>query len=130
MSGHGWTAADAAELDALVYELARGYAEHRERCGACRPDPCPQLESWLEHKDGCRACHGDAPLSHPPSDDCRARHRTFVEHGRTCRRCNPCPRLREAIAVVLDWRDARSLRSRAQALRADLDTHASIGGAA
>ena len=110
-----WTAADGAELDVMVHRLVFDYWEHRERCGACRPEPCPQLESWKQHKADCRACQGDAPLTFGPS--CEA-HRAFVAHGATCKRCNPCPHLQEAIRVVVDWRDARALLSRAEALRA------------
>jgi hypothetical protein len=38
------TAADLAELDVLVWELAKGYHEHRPRCAACAgPLPCPHV---------------------------------------------------------------------------------------
>jgi hypothetical protein len=40
-----WTAADDAELDALLWALVEGYFEHRERCRACLEavEPCPSL---------------------------------------------------------------------------------------
>jgi hypothetical protein len=60
-----WTAADAAELDCLVWALADGWHNHRRTC---------DLE--------------------------------------------PCSHLQEAIREVLDWREARILLSRADALRA------------
>ena len=41
----------------------------------------------------------------------------WEEHRRVCTHERPCPLLREAIAVVLEWREARSLLSRAEALR-------------
>ncbi len=111
-----WTAADAAELDVLVHELARSYSEHRERCAACQPGDCPELLAWRDHLAGCKPCQGDAPLTYGPPCP---RRREFVEHGATCPRCNPCPALREAIEAVLDWREARELRSRAEFLRAE-----------
>ena len=40
MTSVWWTSADAAELDVLLHELARGFVEHRERCDACSPEPC------------------------------------------------------------------------------------------
>ena len=43
-----------------------------------------------------------------------------LEHGRTCARCLPCPRLQAAIREVVDWHEARRLLSRAQALRAEI----------
>ena len=51
------------------------------------------VTDYLEDRDGCARCAGPAP----------------------------CPHLQEAIAAVLDWREARLLLSRAQALRADLE---------
>lgn len=39
------------------------------------------------------------------------------EHRRTCTHERPCPHLGKAIEVVLEWRAARSLMSRAEALR-------------
>ena len=45
----------------------------------------------------------------------------FFEHRKRCGIClaghEACPHLKAAIAVVLDWREARVLLSRAQALR-------------
>ena len=112
-----WTDADAAELDVLVHALAFDYSQHRQNCEACNPEPCPQYEAWLEHKAGCRACQGDAPLTFGlPCLDWRERR---LEHGRTCKRCNPCPHLQAAIREVCDWREARRLRSRAEALRSE-----------
>ncbi len=122
---NGWTAADAAELDALVYELARGYfVEHRKRCEACKPGACPAYVAWREHLDECPACQGAAPLTFAPPCP---RRRQFIAHGANCPRCNPCPHVRNAIETVLEWREARELLSRAEWLRAERDR---IGGRA
>jgi hypothetical protein len=67
-----WTAADQAELDVLVWTLVDAYFEHRGRCEACDPEPCPSLEAWYEHKADCLICDGSnhprwrrhAPLTH------------------------------------------------------------------
>ena len=49
--------------------------------------------------------------------DSHAEHRTLCP---TCvRAIEPCPAVQRAIAEVLDWRQARILLSRAEALRAD-----------
>ena len=110
------TIADQAELDVLTHTLVDAYDEHRRRCDACSPEPCPELEAWRDHKAGCLACEGDAPLTHgAPCRDWNLRRRW---HGRTCRRCRPCPHLQAAIAEVVDWREARLLLSTAEALRA------------
>ena len=53
-----WTPADGAELDALVQRLVVDYWEHRKRCEACRPEPCPVVTRWHDHKSDCRACRG------------------------------------------------------------------------
>ena len=109
--------ADEAELAVLVYALVAGYAEHRASgCRACDPEPCPGLGAWQAHKAGCRVCQGDAPLTFGWS--CRVRDRLLADH-RGCARCLPCPHPQRAIAEVLDWREARLLRSRAEALRAE-----------
>lgn len=118
-----WTPADDAELDVLVHALVRGYwDQHRDRCEACRTEPCPELEAWNAHKTACRACQGDAPLTFGAPCD---RRRVFLDHGSACKRCNPCPHLQTAIAAVVDWRDARALLSRAQALRAEVGAQVS-----
>jgi hypothetical protein len=109
-----FTAADQAELDVLSHALGFDYFEHRERCDACRPDPCPRHTAWLDHKAGCRICEGLAPLTFGWS--CSWRERFPVEH-RDCVRCLPCPHLQRAIAEIVEWREARLLLSRAQALR-------------
>lgn len=114
-----WTAADHAELSVLCYALARVKAYHREHCKACRPDPCPTLAEYRAHKASCPACQGDAPLTHGPP--CPHIHQAFVQHGDTCVRCRPCPHIRRAVEVVVDWHHARSLLSQAQALRAERD---------
>jgi hypothetical protein len=116
LSSPWWTPADAAELDVLVFELSRGYFEHRQRCRACSPFPCPVLTQWRAHLEKCKPCQGDAPLTYGPP--C-SRRREFIEHGDSCPRCNPCPALRKAIEAVADWREARELRSRAEWLRAE-----------
>jgi len=113
-----WTAADQAELDLLVHALAFDYSEHRKRCPACRPEPCPVLEAWREHRALCRACAGDAPLTF--GGPCE-RKPAFIAHGDSCARCKPCPHLQTAIREVGEWREARILLSRAQALRAIQD---------
>ena len=64
----GWTPADQAELDVLLWALCDG---------------------WHHHRDTCRL--------------------------------EPCPHLIEAIAEVVDWRQARKLLSEAQALRLDTE---------
>jgi hypothetical protein len=116
-AGSYWTPADQAELDVSVWNLACEFFTHRERgCEACNPDPCPELAAWVAHKASCPAGHGDAPLTFAlPCEDWR---KGRVEHGRTCKRCNPCPHLQLAIAAVCVWRDARHLLSRAESLRA------------
>jgi hypothetical protein len=78
-----WTEADAAELDVLVFELARGYDRHRKSCLACRLGDCPEYAAWRKHLDGCPACRGDAPLTYGPP--C-SRKRAFVAHGGDCPR--------------------------------------------
>ena len=118
MSELWWTDADQAEFDALLYELARGHEEHRQRCAACQPGDCPEYVAWREHLDECRACSGDAPLTF--GSPC-PRRRQMVEHGQTCQRCNPCPSVVLAIKLVLGWREARELQSRAEYLRAKRD---------
>jgi hypothetical protein len=106
-------------LDVLVRALAFDYWEHRQRCEACRPESCAELAAWRAHLDACRACQGDAPLDFgPPCPDWRERR---LEHGEARPGCNACPHLRRAIAEVVDWRDARRLLSRAEALRAELE---------
>jgi hypothetical protein len=124
MSAPWWTEADSAELDVLVWELSRRFAEHRELCEACSPHPCPVLAEWRRHLAVCAGCRGDYPLS---ARRCEQRYRAFVDHGATCKRCNPCPALRKAIAVVVEWRELRELLSRAEHLRAERDR---IGAAA
>lgn len=116
MSVDHWTPADAAELDVLVYELARGQEYHREHCPACQPGDCPEYVDWRRHLEGCKACQGDAPLTYGPPCPRRAE---FVAHGDACVRCNPCPSIRRAIEAVVEWREARDLRSRAESLRAE-----------
>jgi hypothetical protein len=115
-AAEGWTEADAAELDVLVFELARGYDEHRKGCRACRQGDCPELVAWREHVEECKACQGDAPLTYGLPCE---RKREFIAHGNTCPRCNPCPSVRLAIELVFEWRQARELRSRAEWLRAE-----------
>lgn len=110
-----WTDADWAELDVLTHALGIDYFEHRKKCEACNPEPCRPWVTWIEHKAGCRICEGRAPLTFGWS--CPMRDRFLVEH-RDCVRCLPCPHLVSAIAEVLEWREARILRSRAEALRA------------
>ena len=62
-----WTAADAAEFDAIVHELIDSVSSHREA--------------------GCETC----AAGHPP-----------------------CPKVQKAIALTLEWREARILLSRAK----------------
>ena len=116
-----WTAADAAELDVLVHALVFDFWEHRKHCEACKPEPCPRYEAWLEHKARCKICEGLAPLTF--GWDCPWRHR-FLEEHHDCLRCSPCPHLEAAIAEVLEWREARILLSRAEVLRAETDERA------
>jgi hypothetical protein len=59
-----WTAADAAELDVLLWELTGSWEKHRPTCDE-----------------------------------------------------RPCPHLQEAIGYVLEWREARQLRTRAESFR-------------
>ena len=116
MNASWWTEADQAELDCLVWELSRCYFDHRKRCEACRPEPCPTYLAWRGHLARCPGCRGDAPLSFPA---CPGKRAEFVAHGETCRRCNPCPALLAAIEVVGEWREARELVSRSESLRAE-----------
>jgi hypothetical protein len=118
-----WTEADAAEQDCLLDELVRGYWEHRSRCSACQP--CPVPGEWREHRKTCPRCEGSAPLTFGASCE---RHAEFIAHGATCKRCRPCPVLQRAVAVVLDWRQARDLLSRAEALRREQDQLAAEAG--
>jgi hypothetical protein len=111
-----WTAADGAELDVLVWALVSDYETHRQLCRACRPEPCARYEAWLAHEAECLACRGRAPLTYGPP--CPQRRRFLDEH-RDCVRCLPCPHLQRAIAEVVEWRDARMLLSRAEALRVE-----------
>jgi len=40
----GWTTADAAESDCLIWALVDGYFEHREKCAQCAgPLPCEHV---------------------------------------------------------------------------------------
>ena len=65
-----WTAADAAELDVLIFEFVRVHEIHVPRCETCR-----QGGPW-------------------------------------------CPRLLASFEAVLEWKQARTLRSKADFLRA------------
>jgi hypothetical protein len=107
-----WTAADSAELDVLTYALVGRLSEHRERCDACQP--CSELASWRRHLEVCKACQHEAPLTY--GGPCR-RHAEFVAHGDKCSRCIPCPAVTKMIGVVVEWRDWRVLRSKAEWLR-------------
>ena len=110
----GWTGADQAELDVLVHALTAGYVEHRQNCDDCQP--CDELNAWRAHKAECRACQGDAPLTF--GSPCERREQ-WLEHNRVgCARCLPCSQLQAAIREVIEWREARMLLSRAEALRA------------
>ncbi len=119
---NGWTEADQAELDVLVHALAADFEVHRQLCRACPAEPCPRYEAWLAHKADCLVCDGSnhpwwkrhAPLTY--GWRCEWRERFLVEH-RDCVRCLPCPHLQAAIAVVVEWREARALLSRAEWLR-------------
>jgi hypothetical protein len=49
----GWSEADAAELDALVWELVTLVPEHRARCKLCQDGrrtglPCPRVGEAIE----------------------------------------------------------------------------------
>ena len=49
----GWTEADAAELDALAWELVTLVPEHRARCPRCQAQertgfPCPHVGEAIE----------------------------------------------------------------------------------
>jgi hypothetical protein len=107
-----WTAADAAELDVLCFELARHSTEHRDHCEACKP--CPDYEDWRQHLEECAACRGDAPLTFGPPCPRRAQ---MITHGDACQRCNPCPTLTKLAEIAVDWRAGRVLKSKAAWLR-------------
>ena len=107
-----WTAADAAELDVLAYELARHSTEHREHCEACQP--CVEYEDWRAHLAVCSRCQDDAPLTFGGPCERRA---VFVAHGDACTRCIPCPTVTALAAIVVDWREGRVLKSKAAWLR-------------
>jgi len=51
--------------------------------------------------------------------------RSYFEHRANCASCAaeypPCAHVRRAIEIVLEWRGARELRSRAEWLRAERD---------
>jgi hypothetical protein len=113
-----WTDADQAELDVLVHTLTVEFDAHRQKCRACQPGPCERYEAWLAHERDCRICEGLAPLTFGWSCPERTR---FLDEHRDCVRCLPCPHLQSAIREVLEWREARLLRSRAEALRAKQD---------
>ena len=112
-----WTAADAAELDVLTHELVRSYWQHRELCEACNPEPCKVLAAYQAHEAGCLNCKNgvtfETSFYGPP---CWIRLH-WLSHGDGCKKCNPCPHVKKAIAAVLDWRQARELLSRAEELR-------------
>jgi hypothetical protein len=61
------------------------------------------VAGYFEHRGKCRACRPDACAD--------------VHDAATCPRCNPCPHVGAAITAVVEWREARVLRSRAEALR-------------
>jgi hypothetical protein len=49
----GWTEADRAELDALVWELVTLIPEHRARCPLCEDEtrtrlPCPRVNEAIQ----------------------------------------------------------------------------------
>lgn len=54
--------------------------------------------------------------------------RAYFDHREHCASCArgypPCPHVREAIEVVIEWREARALQSRAEHLRAERDREA------
>ena len=105
----GWTEADQAELDVLLWALVTTHAEHRARgCHACDPTPCARYEWWLEHKADCLICDGvnhDPQRRHAPLTNgwrCPEREQFLVKH-RDCVRCLPCPHLQAAIREVIEW---------------------------
>ena len=96
---------------ALVFD----FWTHREHCEACRPEPCPRYEAWLEHKAGCRrararAAHVRMAVPRAPTVPRRAPRLSAL---------SAVPGLKRAISEVMDWRTARQLLSRAEALRAE-----------
>jgi hypothetical protein len=78
---------------------------------------------WFAHRDECKRCLGDAPLTYGPP--CERKHE-FVEHAKTCARCNPCPGLKKAIEAVVEWTEGRKLLSEAEWLRARLENDEAI----
>jgi hypothetical protein len=60
------------------------------------------VTDYSEHRQRCRACQPDPPPGIP----------------------HPCPHLQAAIREVCYWREARILRSRAEALRAEQEERA------
>lgn len=111
-----WTEADGAELDVAIYELVRCFDRHRQTCPHYQP--CETLARYRVHRETCLVCEGLAPLNHGAR--C-AVHDLFIAHADGCVQCTPCPHIKEAIAAVLDWREARILLSRAHHLRAERD---------
>src|SRR5262245_17966971 len=88
-----WTPADAAELDVLLYELVDDYQEHRQKCEACKPEPCKVLTSYLEHKADCWKCqNGVCVATDHYGEACWIRTH-WLAHTDGCKRCNPCPHL-------------------------------------
>src|SRR5690242_16949828 len=85
------SAADLAELDVLIWELADAYQEHRQNCEWCRPTPCRTLTAFLEHKAECWKCqNGVCVATALYGQPCWIRQH-WIAHGDTCKRCNPCP---------------------------------------
>lgn len=107
-----WSAADSAELDVLLHEIVTRFDEHRRTCP--HHQPCEILAAYRRHKETCLCCQGDYPLTH--GWQCSARD-AFIEHGAGCAACNVCPHIKLAIAAVMDWREGRILRSKAEELR-------------
>lgn len=119
-----WTPADAAEFDVLIYEVARGMDEHRQKCDACNPEPCPVLASYREHRATCWKCSNSIKVATKIYGEPCPHYAEFISHGGACARCKPCPGMTRAITLVAEWRHVRALASRAEWLRRQQDERA------
>ena len=77
------------------------------------------LVAYRAHRAECWKCTNGVKVATDYYGEPCSIYLHFIAHGDGCKRCNPCPVVRRAIAIVFDWRDARSLLSRAEALRID-----------
>lgn len=120
-----WTEADQAELDVLIGELLAACERHlAEGCTGCRRGSrtAPRVETVpsrdtnsrepvLPSREDIEWPSGPVERYKPASRPAR----THIVPG-SC-----CPKIVAGVHVLLDWREARIRRSRAEWLRAELD---------